>query len=78
MSDLASLSISDMRIGLDSKDFSCSELVKACLDRADATKSLNCFTMTTADEALKAAGTVDSLLAEGKRGGRGRRQARGP
>jgi aspartyl-tRNA(Asn)/glutamyl-tRNA(Gln) amidotransferase subunit A len=68
MTDLASLSISEMRAGLDAKKFSCAELVKASLDRADSTLTLNCFTELTAELALKAAASADELLTQGKRG----------
>lgn len=66
MSDIASLTISDMRAGLDSKQFSCSELVKASLDKADSCSGLNCFNLLSADDALKEAAQIDTLLAQGK------------
>ena len=66
MSDIASLTISDMRAGLDSKQFSCSELVKASLDKADSYSGLNCFNLISADNAIKEAAHIDTLLAEGK------------
>jgi aspartyl-tRNA(Asn)/glutamyl-tRNA(Gln) amidotransferase subunit A len=66
MSDIASLTISDMRAGLDSKQFSCSELVKASLDKADSYSGLNCFNLLSADNALKEAAQIDTLLAQGK------------
>jgi aspartyl-tRNA(Asn)/glutamyl-tRNA(Gln) amidotransferase subunit A len=66
MSDIASLTISDMRAGLDSKQFSCSELVKASLDSADASSGLNCFNLISADDALKEAAQVDTLIAQGR------------
>ena len=66
MSDIAALTISDMRAGLDSKQFSCSELVKASLDKADSYSGLNCFNLLSADNALKEAAHIDTLLAQGK------------
>jgi aspartyl-tRNA(Asn)/glutamyl-tRNA(Gln) amidotransferase subunit A len=67
MSDLASLPISEIRVGLDSKKFSCVELTKACIDKADQLNSLNCFTELSAEAAIKEAENVDALLARGKR-----------
>jgi len=67
MSDLASLTISDIRAGLDSKEFSCVELTKACVDKADRLSALNCFLQLSADSALKEAANVDTLLARGER-----------
>ena len=66
MSDIASLTISDMRAGLDSKQFSCSELVKASLDKADSYSGLNCFNLISAENALQEAAQIDTLLAQGK------------
>lgn len=66
MSDIASLTISEMRAGLDSKQYSCSELVKASLDKADSYSGLNCFNLISAENALKEAAAVDSLIAQGK------------
>jgi aspartyl-tRNA(Asn)/glutamyl-tRNA(Gln) amidotransferase subunit A len=66
MSDIASLTISDMRAGLDSKQFSCSELVKASLDKADSSSGLNCFNLISAENALQDAVQIDALLAQGK------------
>ncbi len=66
MSDIASLTISDMRAGLDSKQFSCSELVKASLDKADSSSGLNCFNLISAENALQEAVQIDALLAQGK------------
>jgi aspartyl-tRNA(Asn)/glutamyl-tRNA(Gln) amidotransferase subunit A len=66
MSDIASFTISDMRAGLDSKQFSCTELVKASLDKADSSSGLNCFNLISAETALQEATQVDALLAQGK------------
>jgi aspartyl-tRNA(Asn)/glutamyl-tRNA(Gln) amidotransferase subunit A len=66
MSDIASFTISDMRAGLDSKQFSCTELVKASLDKADSSSGLNCFNLISAETALQEATHVDALLAQGK------------
>jgi aspartyl-tRNA(Asn)/glutamyl-tRNA(Gln) amidotransferase subunit A len=67
MSDLASLSISEIRTGLDTKTFSCVELTQACIDKADRLNGLNCFTQLSAESALKDAENADSLLARGER-----------
>lgn len=67
MSDLAALSISEMRQALDSGETSCVDLTKACLAKADRLGELNCFTQVTADTALAQAGVVDGLLKAGKR-----------
>lgn len=66
MSDLASLSISEIRSGLDEKQFSCAELTKACLSKAEKFSSINCFTLLTPEQALKGADAVDALLKQGK------------
>ena len=66
MSDIASLTISDMRAGLDSKQFSCTELVKASLDKADSSSGLNCFNLISAENALQEAAQIDTLLEQGK------------
>ncbi len=66
MSDLASLSIAEIRSGLDEKKFSCTELTKACLDKAEKLSSLNCFTLLTPEHALKDAAAIDALLKQGK------------
>ena len=66
MTDISFLTVSEMRAGLDSKRFSCSELVKAALDKADATSSLNCFIGLSTDSAMKEAAAIDALLKEGK------------
>ena len=66
MSDIASLTISDMRAGLDSKQFSCTELIKASLDKADSYSGLNCFNLISAENALQEAAQIDTLLAQGK------------
>ena len=50
MSDLASLSVSEIRSGLDSKQFSCTEITKACLEKAERLSSLNCFTLLTPEQ----------------------------
>jgi aspartyl-tRNA(Asn)/glutamyl-tRNA(Gln) amidotransferase subunit A len=66
MADIASLTISEMRAGLDSKQFSCSELVKASIDKADSNSALNCFTLLSPESALKEAQQIDALIAQGK------------
>jgi aspartyl-tRNA(Asn)/glutamyl-tRNA(Gln) amidotransferase subunit A len=68
MTQLASLTISEIREGLKSKQFSCVELTQACLAKAEKLASLNCFITLTPEEALADARTVDNLLREGKQG----------
>jgi len=66
MSDLPSLSVAEIRAGLDSRKFSAVELAQACLAKADKLRSLNCFTELTPEHALKEAAAADALLAGGK------------
>jgi aspartyl-tRNA(Asn)/glutamyl-tRNA(Gln) amidotransferase subunit A len=66
MTDLPSLSVSEIRAGLDSKKFSCVELTKACLAKAEKLSSLNCFTQLTPEHAVRDAEAVDALLKQGK------------
>lgn len=68
MTDLAALSISAIREGLQSKQFSCVEVTKASLDKASRLASLNCFIEVSTESALKEAEQVDSLLKAGKQG----------
>ncbi len=66
MTDITSLSVTEMRAGLDSKEFSCVELTKAFLDKADSASSLNCFTELCVEGAQQSAQEIDSLLKQGK------------
>jgi aspartyl-tRNA(Asn)/glutamyl-tRNA(Gln) amidotransferase subunit A len=66
MSELSTLTISEIRAGLDSKKFSCVELTEACIAKAEKLKSLNCFTEVTSQSATTQAKQIDSLLAQGK------------
>lgn len=66
MTDLASLSVTEIREGLDAKKFSCVELTKACLDKAAHLSALNCFTTISDDAALKSAEAIDALIRSGK------------
>ncbi len=66
MTDLPSLSVTEIRAGLDAKKFSCVELTKACLDKAARLSALNCFTTISDDAALKSAEIIDSLIRSGK------------
>jgi aspartyl-tRNA(Asn)/glutamyl-tRNA(Gln) amidotransferase subunit A len=66
MTDLASLSVSEMREGLQSRQFSCVEITSACLKRADALQHLNCFIERSPEQALSLAAHVDSLIKDGK------------
>ena len=66
MSDLTSLTASEIRAGLDSKKFSCVELTQACLTKAEKLASLNCFTQLTPERALQDAQSVDALIQQGK------------
>ena len=67
MTDLAALSISTIREGLQSGQFSCVELTKASLDKASRLEWLNCFVELSPESALKQAAQVDSLIKAGKR-----------
>jgi aspartyl-tRNA(Asn)/glutamyl-tRNA(Gln) amidotransferase subunit A len=66
MTDLAALTVKAIREGLDSKIFSCVELTKAALEKAERLASLNCFTQISDAPALKSAEEIDKLLAAGK------------
>jgi aspartyl-tRNA(Asn)/glutamyl-tRNA(Gln) amidotransferase subunit A len=66
MTDLAALSVKAIRAGLDSKRFSCVELTKAALAKAERLSALNCFTQISGATALKSAEEIDKLIAAGK------------
>ena len=67
MSDLTALSISAMRRGLDSKQFSSLDLVDAALKKAETLKDLNCFIELCPQEARAQALAADKLIAAGER-----------
>jgi len=67
MTDIASLSASAIREGLDSKQFSCVEVTKASLQKAATLKKLNCFIQLSEEAALQSAERVDGLIKAGKR-----------
>jgi aspartyl-tRNA(Asn)/glutamyl-tRNA(Gln) amidotransferase subunit A len=66
MTDIAALSISAIREGLQSRQFSCVEVTKASLDKAARLASLNCFIELSPESALKQAEQIDSLIKAGK------------
>jgi aspartyl-tRNA(Asn)/glutamyl-tRNA(Gln) amidotransferase subunit A len=68
MTDLAALSISAIREGLQSGQFSCVEVTKASLDKAEKLKSLNCFIELSGQSALRQAQEIDTLIKAGKQG----------
>ena len=68
MTDLASLSISAIREGLQSKQFSCVEVTTAALDKAEKLKTLNCFIELSRASALEEASRIDALIRAGKQG----------
>jgi len=68
MTDLAALSISAIREGLQSRQFSCAEVTTAALKKAEKLKSLNCFIELSADSALRQAHEIDILIKAGKQG----------
>ena len=67
MTDIASLSASAIREGLDSKQFSCVEVTKASLQKASSLAKLNCFIQMSEEAALQSAERVDGLIKAGKR-----------
>lgn len=67
MSDLTTLSLSEMREGLAARTFSSKDLTSAALQKIEKHKDLNSFISVCADSALKAAEQSDRLLSEGKR-----------
>lgn len=66
MNKLLNLTISEMRRGLDSGDFSSHELVKAALDSAENNKDLNAFITLTDKQALQAADLADKEIKAGQ------------
>ncbi|MCT4574829.1 MAG: amidase family protein, partial [Alphaproteobacteria bacterium] len=63
---LNELTMIDALKGLENKDFTAVELVKAYFDAMDATKELNSYITETRDVALKQAEESDKRRAEGK------------
>ena len=68
MSDLAKLSIAEMRDGLKAKKFSAVELLDAHLARMNAAKDLNAFITPTEENAKTMAKASDERLAKGEGG----------
>jgi aspartyl-tRNA(Asn)/glutamyl-tRNA(Gln) amidotransferase subunit A len=67
MASLASLTLSEMRAGLDSKKFSARELAQASLAAAEKHRDLNSFIAVCGEQALKDAEQADVRLAAGER-----------
>lgn len=68
MSDLTSLSLADLRSGLDSGRFSSIEVTEAFLGRLEEHQVLNSFVTVDADLALAQARQADQKIAERQRG----------
>lgn len=67
MNELTSLGISELRAGLDKKQFSSVDITRAFLARIEKTKAINCFIEVTADKALVAAELADKSIAAGQK-----------
>ena len=65
MGDLNKLTITAARDGLRAKDFTARELTQSCVDAAEASGSLNAYSVVTADQALEMADAADVRLASG-------------
>jgi aspartyl-tRNA(Asn)/glutamyl-tRNA(Gln) amidotransferase subunit A len=64
---LFDLTLSELRTGLDRREFSSAEATRACLERIAATDpQLNAFITVCGESALAEAGAADRLLADGK------------
>jgi len=63
MGDLNKLTITAARDGLRAKDFTARELTQSCVDAAEASGSLNAYSVVTADQALEMADAADVRLA---------------
>ena len=64
---LFELTLSELRAGLDRREFSAAEVARACLERITATDPrLNAFLTVCADQALDAAAEADRRLAAGQ------------
>jgi aspartyl-tRNA(Asn)/glutamyl-tRNA(Gln) amidotransferase subunit A len=66
MSDLTKLSLKEMRHGLDSKDFSSSELTESFIDRCKKFSNLNSFITFCEQDAKDSAKKSDELIAQKK------------
>jgi len=66
MSKLESLNLSEMRLGLDSGEFSSLELAQNSIARAEKTKNLNAFIEVCEDSALEQAKSADKKIARGE------------
>lgn len=66
MTDLCSLSISQLSQGLAKKEFSCLELTEALFERIESLQGLNCFIDTWHEYATQNAKSSDARRAEGK------------
>jgi aspartyl-tRNA(Asn)/glutamyl-tRNA(Gln) amidotransferase subunit A len=64
--NLFELSLAEAAAGLREKKFSSQDLVRACVERADAGKALSNFITRTDELALKQAASVDAKLAAGE------------
>ena len=64
---LFNLTLSELRAGLDRRDFSSAEATRACLERIAATDpQLNAFITVCGESALAEAGAADRRLADGE------------
>lgn len=66
MSDITFKSVSEIRQGLASKEFSSVEITKAYLDRIEQHKDLNAFVSLSAEDALADAKLADRKIASGE------------
>lgn len=70
MTDIATLSLTEIASAIATREVSSREATQACLDRiADWQPHLNAFIALEPDEALKAADTADAALAKGESAG---------
>ncbi len=67
MAGLSSLTLSEMRAGLDRGSFTSLDLTRACLENAERFKDLNAFITLCPETALSQAAEKDALLAKGDR-----------
>jgi aspartyl-tRNA(Asn)/glutamyl-tRNA(Gln) amidotransferase subunit A len=65
MTELCDLTISDIRCGLDSKEFTSVELTEKLLERIDKFRDLNTFIKVCSESALASARKADLLLQKG-------------
>jgi len=66
MTEFQFLNLSELRLGLDSKEFSSSDLTKSCLARAEETRDLNSFIELCGERALDQAIEADKRIAKGE------------